>query len=229
MPLTLSDVANNVAAKLARTDATTRGHIEAQIKAAIRHYRRRPWHFVEMREGSLTLAANTVFYSSIDFSSSVGPLNGGPSGEALASVSVADIIDFDNVEISGSYVDRVEMVSYEAFNRMRDGGAINETEPSFWTRYGDQIGFYGTPSAATVLKVSAPVRPIVPTGSGSNSIFFEEALDLIEARTAERVCALHLRNTAQASVHRVDRMEQESALNTEFRRRRSPGRVTPVY
>lgn len=216
---TLADIRANVAAKLVRSDLTSQ--IDAQIGAAVRHYRRMPWEFTELRAGVLTTVPSQLFYASVDFTNGVGAQG------ARTSVPVSDIIEIETIRREDASGYLLERIPYRQFEIWRTSGAAASVY--YWTRYGDRIGLYPEPPGVEVLEVSANIKPLIPADESDTSIFFDRCPDMIEDFAAEKVCALYLRNPGKAAEHRANRMEQEAVMNGETRRRTATGSIPAIY
>lgn len=227
---TLETVRDRVAAKLVRTDSTTEGYIDEQIKAAVRYYRRKPWHFTEIRQGFLTTSAMCEWYTSAYFVESTDPclfvtLDLAQASSVASEVAMSDIIRIDQI-IDPSNNDCVLAgISYEHFLNLQGGVSTTSTSPVNYTRYGQQLGLYPKPSGVIELNISAVVAPIVPTAADSTSVFFEQASDLIEAYACEKVCMLYLKDLEGAAAYRDERMSQESNLQMEHVNQTATGRT----
>ncbi len=217
---TLETVRDRVAAKLVRTDSTTEGYIDEQIKAAVRYYRRKPWHFTEIRQGFLTTSAMCEWYTSAHFVESTDPclfvtLDLAQASSVASEVPMSDIVRIEQITDPADSDCILAHIDYLAFINLQGGTQTSSTRPTMYTRYGQQLGIYPKPSGVIELNISAIVAPIVPTAASSTSVFFEQAGDLIEAYACEKVCSLYLNNGERASFYRDERIDQEQNLTME--------------
>ena len=201
MAVAFTTVRDNVAAKLVRSGTVAQGYIDEQIQAAVRYCRRKPWHFTEERQGTLTTVASQDWYSAVTFDAT--------------SVAVEDILRIDEIRSPDNLDRRLDLISYEEYQNLQRGTTITSLSPSAYTRYGQQIGLYSTPGGVFNLDVSAVIKPPVPATDATTSVFFEQAQDLIEAYACEKVCALYFRNMEHAAAFRGEREDQEAQLNRE--------------
>lgn len=212
MAVPFTDIRDSVAEKLVRSDTVTQGYIDAQIQAAVRYCRRKPWHFVEEREGTLTTVASQDWYTSVTFDSTA--------------VAVKDILRIDVIQSPTNLDRRLDQISYDEFVALQRGTTESSLSPTAFTRYGQQIGLYATPGGVFNLDVSAVIKPEVPTAASATSVYFEQARDFIEAYACERVNALYLRDFEKAAAFGGERRDQESALNLEHVNQTVTGRTT---
>lgn len=198
----LDSVALSCAKKLSRVDSagTTITDLETEIKAEIaetvRFYNRKASHISEFRGFEVATVASTTWYSSMDMTS-----GGGDQSEASrTAVDTNTIISFDyareNPGASGLN-EPLKKISYLTFESLFEGSTPGGT-PTYFTYYGGQIGIWPTPDAVYTLYFSGDVKPVVPTSGTDESVWFTEALEMIEAGACKRVCLNYLRDTERA-------------------------------
>ncbi len=211
MAVSFATVRDSVAAKLKRSGSVAEAHIDEQIQAAVRYCRRKPWHFTEKREGTLTTVASQDWYSSVVFGADT--------------IDVADITRIDLITSPTNLDLRLGVVDYIDFIGLQRGSTTSSNAPTVYTRYAQQIGLWATPAAVFNLTVSAVTKPAVPATGATTSVFFEQARDLIEAYACEKVCSLYFRDQEQAAAFRGEWMGQVSALNAEHASQTATGRT----
>ena len=226
---TLADVALTVATYLGRVnaDATLITDLESEIKDeignTIKYYNRRPIHLTEVRGGELTTVASTTWYSSVDVTSGAGD-------QALSGRSTMDVNNIikihymrENPGASGLN-EPLSFVPYQHFERMFEG-STPQGQLEYFTLYAGQIGIWPTPNAAHTLYWSGIVKPVVPTSDSDESVWFDQANELIEAGAAKRVCTKYLRDMERAQVFGAMETGEYSQLKSEHIKKSSSGRI----
>ena len=231
MAVTFADIRTSVQAKLVRTDTVTQGYIDDQIKAAVRYCSRKPWHFTEIRQGFLSTSASCDWYTSAQFVESNTPclfvtLDLATAAMVASEVSAKDILRIDQINAPTQQDQPLEQISYAKFMDLQRGtNNVGSSAPTAYTRYGQQIGLYPTPNTVLDLEISAVVKPIVPTTDAGESVFFDQARDLIEAFVCEKVCTLYLSDGERAGFYRESRQDEESALQLEHANQTATGKT----
>lgn len=222
---TLADVALSCAIQLGRANqaGTAIIDLEAQIKKeiqeAIRNYNRKPWHLTETRNVTLTTVNGTTWYDTVSAASAEG------EGEYATSLSVSDILHIEYMrENASSLTDGLYLVRYEYFEQLQEGSTIGGP-PTAYTRYAGRIGIYPTPSDAWALTFSANMKPAIPTADADESVWFNEAAELIEASACGRVALKYLRDTERANEFGSIANGLENELHGEYVRKSKTGRV----
>lgn len=226
---TLSDIALVVAKQLGRANAagTAIADLEDEIKAeignAVKNYNRKPWHLTEFRDGEITLAAGTEWYSAIDLTSGAGDQD----ETGRSAVDINTIISTEYMRIGDSNTDyELIEISHREFERYKDGSSV-QGEPVYYTRFAGQIGIYPIPNAVETVYWSGTIKPPIPTDDSDTSVWFDEANELIEAGAARRVCTNYLRDDERAARYAATEALAMGALESEFVRKASTGRLRP--
>lgn len=226
---TLASVALNCAIQLGRanqagTDIISLGpQIKAEIGESIRYYNRKGWHLTEVRDITLTTAADTAWYSTVDVSTGAGD-------QALAgrtSVDVNDVTEIDYFrENASSLTTGMDQISFQEFQMLNEGSAAGGA-PISYTLYAGQIGIYPTPDQTYTLTFSGHVKPVIPTEDDDTSVWFDQAAELIEASACRRVCLKYIRDAQRAAEFAAIEQDAAGALHGENVFKTATGKITP--
>ena len=223
----LNDTALIVANQLGRTNAdgtvilSLENQILQEIRNTIRFYNRKPMHLTEFRGGELVTVAGQTFYNTLDVSMAAGL-------QRLAgrtTVDVKDVIDIDYMRENpgqSGLNEPLSEVPYDHFERMFEG-AVPQGQPEYFTRYAGQIGIWPTPSGINNIYWSGIVRPTVPQVGEDESVWFDEANEMVEAGAARRVCSKYLRDEERANYFGQIEALQFQNLEAEYIRQSTTG------
>lgn len=226
---TLADIALVVAKQLGRANVAGTAildletEIKAEITNAVKQYNRKPMHLTEFRGGTLTTAAGVDWYSTVDLTAG----DGDQDNTGRSAVDVNDIIKLHYVRENpgGSGLnERMTPISYEHFERLNEG-STPQGQPEFYTLYAGQIGIWPTPSGVSTLYWSGIVKPVIPTADSDESVWFDQANELIEAATARRVNANYIRDTERMTIYAASEASALRDLENEYVRKTSTGRL----
>lgn len=227
--MTLATSALKCAVQLGRANATGTAiadlgtQIKQEIGETIRFYNRRQYHLTEFRGLTLTTAASTVWYSTVDLTAG----DGNQSATERIAVDVNDILKLDygreNPGSSG-FNEPLYETPYRTFEHLQEGSTPTGP-PTYYTRYAGQIGIWPTPDAAYTLYFSGTVKPVIPTDDDDTSVWLDEAEELIVSGACRRVCLKHLRDAERAAEFAVLEQEAERMLVTEYTQKASNGRL----
>ena len=213
---TLLDVRTRVADQLARSDLNTQ--IDREIQLAMARYNRRVSWLHEVREVSLTSVAAQAWYSSVDVSTGTGPQD----TTGRTAVDVADIQKIDYMR-DPNY-DDLRQVHYSDFEGFFDTtGAAGR--PTYFTLYAGQIGIWPVPDAVTIYTLSAVVKPIIPSLAADESIWFDQAQELIENAAAAAICRKFIQDGERAQAFQVYETEAWNDLVREGNQKMATGKL----
>lgn len=218
---TLAEIAATVADMLARADLDTQ--IKGEISRAIRRLRTETTHLNEVRGLEFITVAGAPWYSTLTTGNSTSEATLG------ATVDVSEVLNIQYMrETPGSSQLNEGMlpISYLEFERLFEGSS-SSGDPEYYTLHAGQIGLWPTPSAAQTIYLTATVRPLVPVMDGDMSVYFEEAGELVEMMTAERVARKFIRDYEQAAGYERAVTPLLMALKAEASMKRASGRIMP--
>lgn len=214
---TLADVVENIADQLTRTDLDSQ--IKAEVQAAIRFYERKPFYFTERRNGTFDTVDGTEFYSTVDFSGSAG------AGTLTATENVGRILHITYAKVDQSGLDEdLSVIPYEKYEYYRQG-TDTRGMPSYATLYAHQIGLWPIPSGVWTISLSAVVKPVVPSADSDESVWFDEALELITNRAARSVCIKYLMDRERANAYTILETEAREVLACENVQKMGTGKL----
>ena len=213
---TFLDVRTRVADQLARSDLNTQ--IDREIQLAMARYNRRVSWLHEVREVSLTSVAAQAWYSSVDVSTGTGPQD----TTGRTAVDVADIQKIDYMR-DPNY-DDLRQVHYSDFEGFFDTtGAAGR--PTYFTLYAGQIGIWPVPDGVTIYTLSAVVKPIIPSLAADESIWFDQAQELIENAAAAAICRKFIQDGERAQAFQVYETEAWNDLVREGNQKMATGKL----
>lgn len=227
--MTLATVALSCAKQLGRvnsdgtaiTDLET--EIKEQIQETIRFYNRKPYHLTEFRGFTLTTAASTIWYSSVDLTTGDGDQD--KTGRTTVDTNQILNIRYSRENPGSSGLNEpLTRIDYQYFERLQEGSTPQGT-PTYYTFYAGQIGIWPTPDAAYELYFSGHVKPVVPTSDGANSVWFDEANEMIEAGALKRVCLKYLRDKMRAADFEPIEASAANAMAREHLLKSSTGKL----
>lgn len=216
----LASVALTVAKMVGRADATgatildLEDEIKDEIINAIKFYNRKPLHLLETRAGTLTTVAAQTWYTEVD---------------TTTTISVNSILDIhymrENPGASGLN-EPMREIAYNRFEQLQEG-STSSGQPEYFTRYAGSIGIWPTPGAVHTLYWSGLVKPIVPSADSDESVWFDEANELIECAAARRVCSKWLRDPERAAIYTAEEQNIYRQLRGEYVSKSTTGRIKP--
>mgnify|MGYP003440349363 FL=1 len=213
---TFLDVRTRVADQLARSDLNTQ--IDREIQLAMARYNRRVSWLHEVREVSLTSVAAQAWYSSVDVSTGTGPQD----TTGRTAVDVADIQKIDYMR-DPNY-DDLRQVHYSDFEGLFDTtGAAGR--PTYFTLYAGQIGIWPVPDGVTIYTLSAVVKPVIPSLATDESIWFDQAQELIENAAAAAICRKFIQDGERAQAFQVYETEAWNDLVREGNQKMATGKL----
>ena len=120
----------------------------------------------------------------------------------------------------------MDVLPYATFEDLSQGspGGV----PTSLTRYADRIGVWPTPSGVSTVEVSATIKPTVPETDEAESVWFDFARELVEARVAGAVALKYARDAGAAQMFRAVAASAEAALSLDAARRNGTGRIRPT-
>lgn len=222
--MTLATTALKCAKMLGRVDAagTTITDLEDEIKEeiadTIRHFNRKPYALTEFRGATITTAASTTWYSTVDLTSGAGDQD--TSGRS--SVDVNDVLSLTYMR-DNSNDWPMAYLPYRDFEPLFEG-STPEGGPTKYTVYAGQVGLWPTPDAAYTIYFSAKIKAPVPTDDADTSVWLSQCEEMIAAGACKRVCLKYLRDSERAAEFAVienDAMmdlERETVLKTSSRK-----------
>lgn len=213
---TFLDVRSRVADQLARTDLDTQ--IDREIQLAITRYNRRVSWLHEVREISLTSVIGQPWYDEVDVSTGSGPQD----VTGRTSVAVSDVQKIEYMR-DPDYED-LRQVHYREFERFFDTtGAAGR--PAYFTLYAGQVGIWPVPDGVTVYTMSAVIKPVIPALATDQSVWFDQAQELIENAAAAAVCRKFIQDGDRAQAFQVYETEAWNDLVREGNQKMATGKL----
>ena len=213
---TFLDVRTRVADQLARSDLNTQ--IDREIQLAMARYNRRVSWLHEVREVSLTSVAAQAWYSSVDVSTGTGPQD--TTGRTAVDVTDIQKIDY----MRDPNYDDLRQVHYSDFEGFFDTtGAAGR--PTYFTLYAGQIGIWPVPDGVTIYTLSAVVKPVIPSLATDESIWFDQAQELIENAAAAAICRKFIQDGERAQAFQVYETEAWNDLVREGNQKMATGKL----
>lgn len=220
---TLASVALKVAKQLGRvnvsgTEITDLAvEIKEEIGEAVKFYNRQPWALTEVRGLQIQTIANTSWYRTVDLTTGEGDqdLTG------RSSLPVSDILDINYMRVDE---DEIDEVSYNRFERLTDGTA-SLGDPTHYTKFAGSIGFWPMPDKVYTIYIGATVKPVVPTADTDESVWFDEAEELILTGAVKRVLVKYTRDAERAAQYTAIERDAMDQFQSEHIRKTSSGRV----
>jgi hypothetical protein len=213
---TFLDVRTRVADQLARSDLDTQ--IEREIQLAIARYNRRVSWLHEVREVSLTSVALQPWYDAVDVSTGAGPQD----VTGRTSVPVTDIQKIEYMR-DPDYED-LRQVHYREFERFFDTTGASG-RPTYFTLYAGQVGIWPVPDGVTAYTLSAVVKPVVPASAADESVWFDQAQELIENAAAAAICRKFIQDGERAQAFQVYEAAAWEDLVKEGNQKMATGRL----
>ena len=213
---TFLDVRTRVADQLARSDLNTQ--IDREIQLAMARYNRRVSWLHEVREVSLTSVAAQAWYSSVDVSTGTGP-------QDVTGRTAVDVTDIQKISyMRDPDYDDLRQVHYSDFEGFFDTtGAAGR--PTYFTLYAGQIGIWPVPDGVTIYTLSAVVKPIIPSLAADESIWFDQAQELIENAAAAAICRKFIQDGERAQAFQVYETEAWNDLVREGNQKMATGKL----
>ena len=214
---TFLDVRNRVADQLMRADLSTQ--IDREIQLSIIRYNKRVTWLHEVRAVTLTSVAAQAWYSAVDVSTGAGPQD----VVGRTSVDVADIQAVRYMRTAADY-DDLKQVHYSDFERFFDTtGSSGRT--TYFTLYAGQIGLWPVPDAVETFTLSVVCKPVVPSGATDESVWFDQAQELIENATASAICRKFLSDGERAQAFQAYEAAAWEDLLAESNQKAATGRI----
>ena len=213
---TFLDVRTRVADQLARSDLNTQ--IDREIQLAMARYNRRVSWLHEVREVSLTSVAAQAWYSSVDVSTGTGP-------QDVTGRTAVDVTDIQKISyMRDPDYDDLRQVHYSDFEGFFDTtGAAGR--PTYFTLYAGQIGIWPVPDGVTIYTLSAVVKPVIPSLATDESIWFDQAQELIENAAAAAICRKFIQDGERAQAFQVYETEAWNDLVREGNQKMATGKL----
>ncbi len=194
---TLADLKSAIESDLHRTDKTA--EIATAISAAVRHYERKNWWFLEGKATMSTTSSTAVYSSPPDFKGADSML----------------------IQISGSNVP-IYRTHYSEIDEKDTG--TQDGPPSEWAYYQEGIRFYPPPDQMYLITLS--YRKQLDSMTASSSVAWtNEAFDLIRYRSEWDIYAHHLRTPEQAAICKQSESEAFGSLELDNLNRVSTGSI----
>lgn len=191
---TFLDIRDRVADQLARSDLSTQ--IGREIQLAIARYNRRVTWLHEVRDCTLTTVASQAWYSTVDVSTGAGPQD----VTGRTAVDVPDIQAITYMRDAGDI--ELRCLDYRDFERLflstNSGGT-----PTYYSIYAGRIGLWPVPSDVQSITLSAQVKPVIPTLADDESVWFDQAQELIENATCAAICRKFIQDGDRAQAYAV--------------------------
>lgn len=213
---TLLDVRNRIEDQLSRSDLSTQ--IDREIQLAIARYNRRVSWLHEVRGATLTTVIGQRFYGTLDLSAGAGPQD----VTGRTAVSVQDVQKVEYMRDADD--DPIEQIDYREFERRFDvSGTTGGAE--YFTLYAGQIGLWPTPDAVETLTLSVVVKPAIPTLATDESVWFDQAQELIENAAAAAICRKFIGDGERAQAFQVYETAAWEELVREGNQKMATGRL----
>ena len=213
---TFLDVRDRVADQLSRSDLSAQ--IDREIQLAIIRYNRRVSWLHEVRAVTLTSVAAQAWYSSVDLSTGAGP-------QDVAGRTAVDVSDIQAVRyMRTADFDDLKQVHYSDFERFFDttGSAGRST---YFTLYAGQIGLWPVPAGVETFTLSVVCKPVVPSSATDESVWFDQAQELIENAAASAICRKFLSDGERAQAFKVFEDAAWDELLAESNKKAATGRI----
>jgi hypothetical protein len=213
---TLLDVRNRVADQLARSDLNTQ--IDIEIQLAIARYNRRATWLHEVRSFTLTSVIDQAWYATVDLSTGTGLQD----VTGRTAVSVADIQTIHYMRDAD--FDDLRAMAYMEFEKLFDtvsGGS----RATYYSLYAGQIGLWPVPATVADFTISAMVKPLVPVLATDESIWFDQAQELIENAAAGAICRKFIQDGDRAQAFQVYEAAAWEDVVSEGNKKMATGRL----
>lgn len=213
---TLLDVRDRIADQLSRSDLSTQ--IDREIQFAITRYNRRVTWLHEVRGATLATVAGQAWYTSISLAAGAGL-------QDVTGRTAVDVADVQKIEyLRGADYDELQQVDARTFEAFFDTTG-NGGEPEYFTLYAGQIGLWPVPSEVETLTLSVVVKPVVPSAAGDESVWFDQAQELIENAAAAAICRKFLQDGERAQAFQVYETAAWEDLVRESNQKMATGRI----
>jgi hypothetical protein len=213
---TFLDVRDRVADQLARSDLSTQ--IDREIQLAIIRYNKRVSWLHEVRSFTLTSGVGQAWYSSVDLSTGTGP-------QDVTGRTAVDVSDIQTIHyVRDADFDDLRHMAYMDFEKLFDtvsGGS----SATYYTLYAGQIGLWPEPSAVETFQISALVKPVVPASAADESVWFDQAQELIENAAASAICRKFIQDGERAAAFKAFEDLAWEDLVAEGNKKMSTGRL----
>ena len=213
---TFLDVRNRVADQLSWADLNNQ--IDREIQLAITRYNRRVSWLHEVRGASLVTVIGQAWYSSLDVSTGSGPQD----VTGRTSVAVSDVQKIEYMR-DPDYED-LRQVHYRDFERYFDTTG-SAGRPNYFTLYAGQIGVWPVPDAVQTFDLSIVVKPVVPSTATDESVWFDQAQELIENAAAGAICRKFIQDGERAQAFQAYEAEAWEELVREGNQKMATGRL----
>lgn len=246
---TLSDVVASIADQLARYDLDQQ--ITKEVGFAVQKYSRKLTYLTEVRGGVILLDPQQVWYSSLNIENASGlqaMRRNVPFSNVVkinyvrtADAGAVDALLLENggalltddaklLMIEKLMTDPTHRGMFDTLAQVHYGDFENDRAYFYpWTvcgyaLYGGQFGIWPDRMSRAVY-VSASVKPMVPDVPDDESVFFEEARELIEAAAAKQVCAKYVMDAERAAVFGTLESTAYTDIIEETNTKASTGRI----
>ncbi len=213
---TLLDVRDRIADQLARSDLSTQ--IDREIQLAIARYNRRVTWLHEVRSFTLTSVIGQAWYSSVNVSAGSGPQD----VTGRTAVDVSDIVAVNYIR-DADYEDLRQM-PYAEFERLFDS-VSGGSRATYYCLYAGQIGLWPEPAAVEAFSISAAVKPVIPSSATDESVWFDQAQELIENAAAAAICRKFIQDGERAQAFQVYESAAWEDLVAESNKKMATGRL----
>jgi hypothetical protein len=213
---TLLDVRNRVADQLSRSDLSTQ--IDREIQLAIARYNRRVTWLHEVRSFTLTSVADQAWYATVNLTSGTGP-------QDVTGRTAVDVADIQTIHyMRDADFEDLRPMAYMEFEKLFDtvsGGS----RATYYSLYAGQIGIWPVPAAVENFAISAMVKPVVPSASSDESVWFDQAQELIENAAASAICRKFIQDGERAAAFQVYEAAAWDDLVAEGNKKMATGRL----
>jgi hypothetical protein len=213
---TFLDVRARIADQLARTDLNTQ--IDREIQLAIIRYNKRVSWLHEVRAATLASVASQPWYTTINVSTGSGP-------QAVSGRTAVTVQDIQKIEyMRDPQYDDLRQVHYSEFEHFFDTTGASG-RPTYFTIYAGQIGIWPVPDAVTTYTLSVVVKPVVPSSAADESVWFDQAQELIENAASAAVCRKFIQDGERAQAFQVYETAAWDDLVREGNQKMATGRL----
>ena len=248
---TLNDVVASVSDQLSRSDLNDQ--ITREIGLAITRLSRKLSYLTEVRGGIVLLNPDQVWYSSFFLTAASGLQNMTGRGDVpFSNVLDFDYVRYTSaerltallVEDGGALLleDPEQIALALEGGQAVDGGLVTElprlhyrefeqwdsdTAPVYRFGYAVHSGQFGCrPEAgAGAVYFSGHVKPQIPTVGTDTSVFFDQALELVEASVCKAVSAKYIQDLERAAAFGLLEAEAMADIQIESNRKAATGRI----
>lgn len=252
---TLNDVVASVSDQLARNDLTNQ--ITREIGLAVTRYSRKLTYLTEVRGGIIVLNNDQVWYPGFFLSEASGLQQTASRGLVpFSNVLSFDFVRYASVDvltallvedggallleggealalaleggqaINGALTTELRHLHYQEFEQYDSDNA-----PVYRFGYAFHAGQFGVrpDQGGGAVYFSGNVKPLIPTTSTDTSVFFDEALELIEAAVCKSVSAKYLMDIERAAAFGALEAEVFRDIQIETNTKATTGRIKAYW